>query len=502
MELATFGYLLFLAVSLFLYFCLPARFQWIVILADNLIFYCLNAEPVTLLYLGGSVLTVYFATLFFQKSTNPSRKKIVLLLALLLCAGLLFVLKYSNLFINTVRYFTGETTSLQPVSWLLPLAISFYSLTLISYLLDCYWGIAAFQSNPLKLFAFISFFPLMVSGPIQRYAKVGEEFFREHSFDYARVTEGMKRIAWGMVKKLAVSNRLSPLVSSIWNDPGSYHGLMIWAGILLYLLQLYTDFSGCMDIALGTAQCFGLALEENFEAPFLSKTTQEFWQRWHITLGKWLRDYIMNPILKSAGMQKLMTRCVGRFGKKKGKKIPLLLSMLVLWLCMGLWHGDSWKYILGEGFWFWLVIALGQIFGPAFQKWKTALHIKDNLAFRAFQVVRTNLIFAFGMIFFKAASLPDAFSRIGAMFRLTGNAAVSPAVKAWTDQMGISGLAVFFPALLLLVIADVLIYRKQNPFEVLKKLHPVLRWCLYAILIYFIMSSYVIEGEGFAYARF
>jgi len=487
MDITRVTYLLFVAVSLIIYWMVPRRIQWIILLADSLLFYILNVKAYTFAYLMISVLSVWGATWVFEKQANLGAKRSALVVTLLINFGLLAVLKYSTLFANTYNLITKQTSEsgLKALNWISSLAISFYTLQIVSYLLDNYWGVVKREKNPLKLLLFTSFFPLMVSGPIQRYSEFHHQLFDDHRFEYERVTHGLKRIAIGLFKKLAISNRVALLVDYLWNNPIQYSGPWIIVAVIGFVIQLYTDFSGCMDIVIGVSECFGITLSENFKSPLLSKSIQEFWQRWHITLGTWLRDYIMNPILKSRGLITLGSFAKAKLGKKQGKKIPSYLAMLVLWLAMGLWHGGDWKYIIGEGLWYWFVIVLGQIFEETFKKIRKKTGFFDSFVWKMIQIIRTNLIFAFGMIFFRADSVRDSFIRIRLIGSINGfglheikNTVISLAKLLQRD-----GCVVLLLSAIILLIYDVYSYKGKDVIRIVsgKKAH--VRWGCYCLIM-------------------
>ena len=258
-----------------------------------------------------------------------------------------------------------------------------------------------------------------------------------------------------------------------------------------------------MDIVLGVCECFGIEVAENFKAPLFSKNIQEFWRRWHITLGQWLRDYIMNPLLKSEGMLKLGDWSKKKFGKKKGKKLPVYLSMLVLWSAMGLWHGNSWKYIVGEGLWYWLVIVLSQMLEAFFKKTKEKLHIKEGFLWKAWQVIRTNMIFAVGMLFFRADSMPQALHRIAISANLSGNFTILPrAFQETLQPLHTYGVIIMVIAFAVMFVYDLLLYNDVDVIGSISKKPAIVRWTIYIIICFAIMASYNVGSASFAYAQF
>lgn len=501
MEITSVSYLLFVGVSLIIYLHIPKKYQWYVLLVDSLIFYFLNAKAYTFIYLLTSVLTVYVATCFFVKNSDEGKKRIVLVVAMVINIGLLALLKYTNLFIITWNYFTKGNVS--TVQWCASLAISYYTLQIVAYLLDCYWGVTERESNPLKLLLFTSFFPLMVSGPISKHSMLAPQLFEEHRFDYDKVTNGMRRVSWGFVKKLIVANRLSVIVSYMFDNPDVYTGLWVIVAAITFLIQLYFDFSGCMDIVIGVSKCFGVELEENFKAPLMSRTVQEFWQRWHITLGGWLKSYVMYPLLKTKALVNLGDRCKNRFGKQ-GKKIPSYIAMLAVWFLMGLWHGNSWKFVF-LGLWFWLVIVMGQICEPISKKLKKVFHIDgNNILWKGFQVCRTIVLVSIGQIFFNASSLTSAAYMMTKIFDKTY--IVMPLKKLWYQYTSCVGgkkdVLLLFIVVLVQVYVEIKTYKNQNAQDTLTRYPAIMRWILYYVLLYVIIFEEYSLQSSFIYFGF
>lgn len=374
MDITSVSYIVFIFISLVIYWRIPYKIQWIFLLLVSISYYFINGAWYTYAYILCSVISVYFATNYFMRQDDIRKKRVGLIVTIILNVSILAILKYSNLFIKTYNFICNDS-KIQLLNLVPSLAISFYTLQIISYLLDAYWGVTEIEKNPFRLLLYTTYFPLMVSGPICRHSQLGTYLFQEHRFDYDCVTRGFRRIAWGMAKKVVVADRLAIPVGVMFNNPDLYPGLWVLVAGGIFIFQLYFDFSGCMDIVIGVSNCFGIELPENFNTPFFSKSIQEFWQRWHMTLGGWLKDYIMYPVLKSDMMINLQTVCRKRWGKA-GKKIPSYIAMFFVWTIMGLWHGNSWKFIIGEGLWFWITIVLGQLLEPYYVKIKKRLYIQ------------------------------------------------------------------------------------------------------------------------------
>ena len=262
----------------------------------------------------------------------------------------------------------------------------------------------------------------MTSGPIVSYEQMHSQLWGEkHHFHYENVIRGAERALWGIFKKLVISERCAMVVNTVYSYYEAYAGFYVFLAAFMFALQLYADFSGLMDIVIGVAECLGIVLPENFDTPFYSLNLSEFWRRWHITLGGFLRDYVFYPIEHSLPFKKLRRFCKNRFGKGYEKKfnLPANLALLISWFLIGLWHGGGWNYIFGVGLYMWAVIVLGEVLSPLFERLSKLLHINTNcFSFRMFQRVRTAVLFAFGLSFFRAQSLKDGFRMWRSAFSL------------------------------------------------------------------------------------
>ena len=488
-------FFIFISVLLVVYWNIPGRFQWLLLLVASGIFYILNAPVFTLIYIGISVVTVYFATIYFEKRENKTG---VLVGTLIIILGTLAVLKYTNLFVGTL--FMILRIPYTRINWAAPLAISFYTLQLVAYTLDCYWKVCRPEKNILKLLLYTIYFPQMVSGPISRYNELGKYLFEKHRFEYSRVTLGFKRIAWGMTKKLFIAAKLKLFADAIFNNPTHFTGTWIWLGIVLFVIELYADFSGCMDIIIGVSTCLGIEMTENFNAPLLSRSIQEFWQRWHITLGLFLRDYLMNPLLKSKIFATFGTITKKILGKKNGKKIPAYLAMFVVWIAMGIWHGSGWRYVFGQGLWFWLIIVLEQIFSPLTKG------LRKNRLYNLFCLSRTFILFCIGMTFFRADSYISAINMFKLGMAKTANWNIVRLIKDHGIERvvlgDVTGILLLMLTLLFLVIFEIVKYNGKNPYNFISNRAWSIRWGVYWIVIIAIVYNIFGTQSNFIYAGF
>lgn len=409
MTITSFIYLVFIIVAILLYYIVPKKAQWIVLLGLSLVFYFFAATPYTIVYLVVSTFIAYISTIWVQRRREKfgrEAKGLLTITAIALIANIAmwFIIKGRGLWlpfayrIISVKYST-MIDSMINTELISSLGMGYYTLQILGYIIDCYWENAEPQRNPIKLFLFVAFFPQLTTGPISRYNQL-ISLYEEHRFEYQNIAFGAQRIIWGFTKKIVLAERIGIIVSAINTQPDIYTGFYSWIAILLYPMQMYADFSGCMDIVLGTSELFGIKLAENFNNPFFARTSQEFWQRWHITLGTWAKDYVLYPLLKTKTMIKFGKFTKRKFGKHTGKYLVNLVGMFVLWMVMGIWHG-GWRYIVGVSLWYWIILMLGDLLEPVFQKITTRLQIKvHSFSWHLFQSARTYIIYAIGAAFF------------------------------------------------------------------------------------------------------
>lgn len=422
MSIISLQFLALFALSLVIYYLIPRKIQWMALLLYSVCFFVLSSTVFTGIYLLVNIVVTYLAACLVEKAKvigKERRARYALLVGMFVNVGILAVLKYSNFFIgimNSVIARMGTDFRLPETDFAAPLGISFYTIISTGYLLDCYWSQGA-EKSLMKTALFIGYYPQMTSGPITKYQQMKEQLYAPHRFAYEKIAFGMQRILWGLFKKLVISTRVANIVNGIYGNMDAYNGLYIWTAAFLFMVQLYTDFSGCMDIIMGVSECYGIRLPENFKTPFFARSVQEYWQRWHITLGVWLRDYILYPILRTETWRKMTKWMKAHWGKKASKQIPSYLGMLCVWLLIGLWHGGGWKYILGMGLWFWGCIVLSDMFQPVFKKMTTFLKIDtESFSWHLFQSLRVFVLVSVGNMFFRLNSLSETFRAVRRSF--------------------------------------------------------------------------------------
>ena len=506
MAITSFYFLCFFAVLLILYYSIPRKLQWGFLLLCSVAYCLLAGQGALILYPLVSVCACHTGTRLLARTPAGEEKKRrgILFVTILVNIGILFILKYVNFLINTadgiVYLFGGPKELISGVDFLVPLGVSFYTFSLLGYVIEVYYGLAAHQESGLKLALYGLYFPNLISGPILKYREHAEQFFAPHAFDYRQVARGLQRMAWGFFKKLVISERLGVLVNTVYGDYEGYPGAYIWVATACYAFQLYTDFSGCMDIVLGLSESLGIILPENFQTPFFSKSVAEYWRRWHITLGVWMKDYVFYPLLRSKLFSNLNQSFKKKFGKKRGKQYATFAAMFVLWLTVGIWHGGDWKFVIGSGLLHWFYIVTEELLAPPCGRMMERLHI--NAAGRfvgGVRILRTFFLVCIGDLFFRAASVGDAF----AMLR--------EAVHVWNPQvlwdgsilqLGLDGIEAAVAVLsLLLLWAVSLAGRKGSVRDRIAGKPLPLRWILwYALLFAVILLGYY--GPGYSAAEF
>jgi alginate O-acetyltransferase complex protein AlgI len=441
MLFTSYSFMFFLGVLFVVYYAIPKKYQWMLLLVASYTFYAL-ASVEYLLYIFITTLSTFVAAkqvgkITLQQSSymdvnkgamskedrkayNESMKRLKwkwLLLCLILNFGILAVLKYSNFTISNINYIAKAMGSdLQFSFWnlVLPMGISFYIFQSMSYMIDVYRGKYAPQENFFKLALFVSFFPQLVQGPISRYDDLSKTLYSQHTFDFTNVSFGIQRILWGLFKKLVIADRLVIAVNEIVKNPDQYQGAFVLVGMLFYAFELYCDFTGGIDITIGVAEVLGIKVQENFQRPFFSKNIAEFWRRWHITMGTWFKDYMFYPVSVSKRMLKISKFSRKKFGDAIGKRVPVYLATLIVWFATGLWHGATWNFIVW-GLMNGVVIILSLEMKPFYEWFHKKYHVEGSFWYRSFQVIRTILLMSALRMFDTYRDVPLTFKMFWSM---------------------------------------------------------------------------------------
>lgn len=507
MSITSIQFLTLFGISLLIYYIFPLKIRWFLLLVYTVVFFVLSSTPWTIIYIITNVIITYISTRLIIKFSEENRQKSSSIVMLLGIAGnvvMLAVLKYSNFgisIINDIFKILKIDNAVNTIDFISPIGISYYTLISVGYILDCYWKICVPEKNILKTALFVSYYPQLTSGPITRYDEMKNQLFGYNKFSYKNLAFGCQRIMWGFFKKIVVSSRVGLIVDGIYSDIEMYSGLYIWIAAFLFMLQLYTDFSGCMDIIMGASECYGIKLPENFRTPFSSTSVQEYWQRWHITLGSWFKDYIMYPVLRSKNMNKLSKWLKVKFGKKASRQISAYLAMLCVWILIGIWHGGHWKYILGMGLWFWLCIVINQVLQPIYKKIIGILKIDITLfSCHLLLSVKVFILVAIGNMFFRLKNLHTALHAIILSFKqfnpwILFDGSILKFGVTYTD------LNIIICGLVAILMVGILQEKYLSAREWIQKQVFIFRWiiwlCLFAAII-----VYGMYGPGYSAAEF
>lgn len=402
-------FLIFTALSVCAYYIVPKKYRWFVLLFVSYLYYFMSG-PKYVLYILFSTAVTFFAGQLIKGADSRKIGKRWLALGLVLNFGSLGILKYVGFIFENLNGIFG--LSLPGAHFLLPLGISFYTFQSSGYMLDVYWKRTDAESNILKYALFVSFFPQLLQGPIGRHSRLSPQLLQGHSFAFDSISRGCSRILWGFFKKLVMADWAAVFVDAIFNQSDMYPGLSL-LGVLFYSVQLYADFSGGMDVVIGIASLFGITMDENFRRPYFAVSITDFWHRWHITLGTWMKDYVFYPLSLSKKMKKLGNVCGRVLGKKTGRKIPICIANIIVFFLVGIWHGAQWKYV-AYGLYNGLIIAFSGLFADQFKNVKKKLNIEDkNRAYRLFCILRTFILVNISWFFDCTEKVSDAFKMMG-----------------------------------------------------------------------------------------
>ncbi len=526
MSLTSLSFLIFICIVTCLYFILPGRFQWTVLMAASIVFY-LAAGPKYIVFVLISTIVSFLCAGQIQKlhdnedetaaSGSLDRQQIKalkktvtvkcrrwLLLDLLINLGLLGVMKYLNFALRGVSALL-QTAGIhweKQFSLILPLGISFYTFMLVGYILDIFWRRYPAEKSFRKFLLYTIYFPHITQGPISRYNKLAPQLDEAHPFDYDRVAKGFQLLLWGYFEKLVIADRLAVFANGVYDRWKVLTGLPLIVAIVFFSMQLYLDFQGCMDICRGISEVFGIRLEINFARPYFSKNMPEFWRRWHITLGAWFKDYLLYPVSMSSLCKSVNKWSRRKWGNAASRTVSTIIPAACVWMVTGLWHGAAVQYVLWGVYHGFLIIG-GAVMAVPFQKLGEALQINMKAwSFDLFRMARTFLLSAIGRIFFLSAGLRQAFLLI----RRTFNFRHPSLYMLWNKGLydfGLNQRGFLLSILLIAMIWGVGMVQERGIVirDWIAEQNLVFRWILYLSLIAAILVL-GIYGEGYNASAF
>lgn len=499
-------FLAFLPLTALVYQAAPQRHRWKILLAASWSFFW-SISSKLIVYLLFSIVSIHRFGLWMDKILRerseavkavprPERKAVkeqyakklyrILCVGIFLQLGILLVLKYTGFFcenLGAVLRLLCCPFALPVPRFALPIGISFYTMQAMSYLFDVYYGRIEADKNLARIALYMSFFPGLMEGPICRWSETAAQLWDGKSITYQNLTFGAQRILWGLAKKYIMADRLDLLVKTVFSGYQDYDGGVIALSMLCYTCQLYMEFSGTMDVVIGSAEVFGVKMPENFRQPFFSKTISEFWTRWHISLGAWFRDYIFYPVSLSAPMKTVAKNGRKRFGNHFGPLCASSVALFCVWVCNGLWHGSAWNYLF-FGIYHFVLILTGNIIDPFTAGWLAKLHIdKQGKLWKAVQIARTIVLVNIGELFFRADGLAAGFSMFHIMVTRFTLRSFANGAFLTLGMDGFDFIVIFMGIAVMLCVS---LLREQNISvrEELAKMSTVKRWLiLYAMLL-------------------
>lgn len=391
----SFSYAVFLPIVFTIYWAIDHKYRWILLWIASYYFY-MSWNPKYVLLILFTTIVAYIAGRMLGFEKNSTKRKCILYTTLTIGLGLLFLFKYFNFFsesfVSILKIFTIQMNPIV-IDLLLPVGISFYTFQIVSYVIDVYKGDILPEKHFGYFAVFISFFPQLVAGPIERTRNLLPQIQSEKLFDYKQATYGLKLMTWGFFKKLLIADVVSKYVKLVYTSPQDYHGFALFLACILFTIQIYCDFSGYSDIAIGTAKLLGINLSTNFRNPYFSQSVKEFWQRWHISLSTWLRDYIYIPL-----------------GGNRVSRFRNMLNIMATFFISGLWHGANWTFVVWGG-----LHGVAQIIEKQFFI-KNKKNTDTGIIISSMRVIFTFTFCAFAWNFFVAKNISDAIYIISHCF--------------------------------------------------------------------------------------
>lgn len=477
----SFGYLFFMIIVFSGYWLCPHRFRWMLLLGFSCWFY-MCWEPAYILLILGVAFVSYFGALLVQKKEKKAVKKAVFIISCLLILSFLFFFKYFNFVSdNVIAILRKFSIPAQPVTLrvLLPVGISFYTFQSLSYLIDVYKQ----KIEPERHFGFyalyVSFFPQLVAGPIERVQDLMPQLKAKKSFQYEQAMSGISWILIGLFKKIVISNTVSKAVDLVYGNLSFYTGGVLIIATTLFAIQIYCDFSGYSDIALGSARLLGIELSHNFECPYLSHSVSDFWRRWHISLSRWLRDYIYIPL-----------------GGNRASRVRVVFNRMVTFFVSGLWHGAAWTYVIW-GCLHGLYLTIEDWIYRVFRFHRDGKH-------RVWKIVLTFILVDFAWIFFRAENMTDAAYVIAHMFEgianpityITNTMRTPHVLSKWGSVMLAAEFAIFG-------VLEYICYRYHDYGQYLQRKGKVFAYVFHVFLLAFIVIFCTKNASGeFIYFQF
>lgn len=480
----SYHFAIFFFVVTSLYFAIPYNKRWILLLTSSCYFY-MAFVPIYILILGLTIVIDYLAGIYIENAEGKRRKHF-LILSLIANIGVLAVFKYYNFFNDNLSFLMhgfGSDNPIPYLSILLPIGLSFHTFQAMSYTIEVYRGHQKAERHFGIYSLYVMFYPQLVAGPIERPQNLLHQFREKHDFDYVRVTSGLRLMAWGLFKKVVIADRLAIVVDTVYNNPTQHNSLSLIIGTVFFTFQIFCDFSGYSDMAIGAARVMGFKLMTNFNNPYQSKTIDEFWKRWHISLSTWFKDYLY---ISLGGNRVTIPRWY--------------FNLFVVFLVSGFWHGANWTFIIwGAINGFYLVFAL--VTREFREKMNKVLFFNKITVLSIFT---TFILVAFAWIFFRANNLHSAVYIVKHIFvglpdifnKLTHHQSVFEYIGLEKSDLVLS--------VVLIVFLETVHYlqSRKDLVSIFRQQPAIFRWACYTILIVAVMHLGIFKTRQFIYFQF
>lgn len=468
-------FLIFFPVVTLIYFLLPHKYRWLHLLLASCVFYAAFI-PAYILILFLTIIIDYLAGLLIERAEGSKRRKF-LILSIVSNIGVLAIFKYYNFFIDNTNalllLLNIHAEPLPLLSLILPIGLSFHTFQAMSYTIEVYRGNQKAERHFGIYALYVMFYPQLVAGPIERPQNMIHQFHEQKYFNYTNLVEGMKQMLWGMFKKVVIADRLSLFVNEVYNNTGEYHGLTFVAATIFFAFQIYCDFSGYSSIAIGSAKVMGFDLMRNFNMPYLSVSIQEFWQRWHISLSTWFRDYLYVPL-----------------GGNKVGKWRWYYNIFITFLISGIWHGANWTYVVWGS-----LHGVYMIVGSIFGKMKQA-----NVFLNIARSIGVFILVCFAWIFFRANSINDSILIISSIADFSSYDLSQLSLQLVPENKhSVYTIDIFLGWLWIVFLLAVEITNLRVNFNTLAR---PLRWAFYYIAIIIMLILGVYDSSQFIYFQF
>lgn len=475
----SFSFLVFFIVVTALYYILPFKIRWLLLLIASCIFYAYFI-PIYILILFATIIIDYIAGIKIENA-KPKNKKACLVISLMANIGILFYFKYFNFFIGNINDLSvalGWNYSINILSIILPIGLSFHTFQAMSYTIEVYRGNQKAEKHFGIYALYVMYYPQLVAGPIERPQNILHQFHFKHQFDYKKISSGLKLMLWGFFKKLVIADNIAEIINPVFDAPNNYQGISHVIAMILFSFQILCDFSGYSDIAIGASRVMGIELMQNFRSPYFSKNISEFWTRWHISLSTWFKDYVYIPM-----------------GGNRVSKKRLYFNLFFIFLLSGLWHGASWNFVIwGMLHGAYLIIGIFMI--------KKITHVKSKIGigtwqkvFTLAQIVSTFFLVSIAWVFFRVTNLNDAiyflskaFTAIPDYFSRFNNPGFMK-IKPWLLESDRRIIIMYFIIFSSIIIMEFVNYieLKKNFDSYLTEKGKVRKWSFYLIITWFVL---------------